>query len=95
MFKTLLLISLAATMAIADEYSFDMENIEPKSYEYGGYLRADNKTQRLRDQENLIAETNATLTELRAERERISVPGMFDTKEENALDKKIIRQKYP
>ena len=52
MFKTLLLISLAAAVAMADEYSFDIENIEPKSYEYGGYLRADNKTQRLREQED-------------------------------------------
>ena len=52
MFKTLLLISLATIMVMADEYSFDMDNIEPKSYEYGGYLRADNKTQRLREQED-------------------------------------------
>ncbi|PLX21694.1 hypothetical protein C0584_01990, partial [Candidatus Parcubacteria bacterium] len=52
MLRALLLISLAATIVIADEYSFDMQNIEPKSYEYGGYLRADNKIQRLRDQED-------------------------------------------
>ena len=50
--------------------------------------------QRLRDQENLIAETNATLAELRAERERIHVPGVFDTKEENILDKKIANVEY-
>ena len=50
--------------------------------------------QRLRDQENLVAETTATLAELRAERERINVPGLFDTKEENALDKKIANVKY-
>jgi len=50
--------------------------------------------QRLRDQEGVIAETNNLLKELRAERERINVPGMFDTKEENALDKKISNAEY-
>jgi len=50
--------------------------------------------QRLRDQEGVITETNNLLKELRAERERINVPGMFDTKEENALDKKISNAEY-
>ncbi len=40
-----------SALLFADEYGFDMQNIEPKPYEYGGYLRVDNKTQRLRDQD--------------------------------------------
>lgn len=47
----LFFIFFLSALLSADEYSFDIENIEPKSYEYGGYLRVDNKTQRLRNQD--------------------------------------------
>ncbi len=47
----LLIIFFLTALLIADDYNFDIQDIEPKSYEYGGYLRADNKVQNLRDQE--------------------------------------------
>lgn len=47
----LLIIFFLTLLLIADDYNFDIQDIEPKSYEYGGYLRADNKVQNLRDQE--------------------------------------------
>ncbi len=47
---TPLLLLLLSTLLLADEYDFDMgaiESMEPKSYEYNGYLRADDRFQRL------------------------------------------------
>lgn len=38
---------LCASLASADDYSFDMESIETKSYEYSGYLRTEYKYQSL------------------------------------------------
>jgi hypothetical protein len=47
----LFIIFFLSASLLGDEYGFDMQDIEPKSYEYGGYLRVDNKTQRLREQD--------------------------------------------
>ena len=47
---TALLLLLCSSFILADEYDFDMdavESMEPKSYEYNGYLRADDRFQRL------------------------------------------------
>ncbi|QOY52861.1 hypothetical protein [Candidatus Sulfurimonas baltica] len=46
MLKVLLLIFISLSL-IADEYAFDMGEIEPKTYEYNGYLRLDNRVQQL------------------------------------------------
>jgi len=48
----LFIIFFLSAFLVADEYGFDMEGIEPKAYEYGGYLRVDNKAQRLREQDD-------------------------------------------
>lgn len=42
-----LLLTLISLRLIADEYAFDMDEVEPEPYEYAGYLRVDNKIQRL------------------------------------------------
>lgn len=67
----------------------DMGNIDilEKIATFGG-------EQRLQEQENLINDTKQQLELLKAERERINVPGLFDTAEENELDKKISNVKY-
>lgn len=44
--KVLLLIFISLRL-IADEYAFDMDEVEPEAYEYSGYLRIDNKIQHL------------------------------------------------
>ncbi len=47
---TALLLLLVSSLLLADEYGFDMdavESMEPKSYEYNGYLRIDDRFQRL------------------------------------------------
>lgn len=36
---------------MGDEYDLDMEDFEPKAYEYSGYLRIDNRAQQLRETE--------------------------------------------
>ncbi len=46
MLKILLLILISLNI-IADEYDFDMSEVEPEPYEYNGYLRVDNKTQHI------------------------------------------------
>ena len=46
MWKLSLIIFLISSLS-CDEYDFDMTSIEKKPYEYSGYLRADNKAQRL------------------------------------------------
>jgi len=43
----LLLMCLCSTYVSADDYSFDMESIETKSFEYSGYLRSEYKYQNL------------------------------------------------
>jgi len=45
--KKLLLSLLLFSSVYADEYEFDMDAIEQKPYEYSGYLRLDDKAQRL------------------------------------------------
>jgi len=48
MIRSLLVIFLLSTVGTyADEYDFDMESIETKSFEYSGYLRAEYKYQNL------------------------------------------------
>ncbi len=45
-----LLFLLVSSLLLSDEYDFDMDTVEsmaPKSYEYNGYLRADDRFQRL------------------------------------------------
>ena len=43
----LALLTLACISTYADDYSFDMESIETKSFEYSGYLRSEYKYQNL------------------------------------------------
>ena len=43
----LTLIMLSSVVTYADDYSFDMESIETKSFEYSGYLRTEYKYQNL------------------------------------------------
>ncbi len=45
--SVLALLFLYATISPADDYSFDMESIETKSFEYSGYLRTEYKYQNL------------------------------------------------
>ena len=47
MFKLFLILSLVIPSIYADEYDFDMESIEQEAYEYNGYLRVEDKAQRL------------------------------------------------
>lgn len=49
MFKLLLVILLTFSLN-ADEYDFDMSVVEPDPYEYSGYLRIDEKLQKLNNQ---------------------------------------------
>jgi len=46
MSKVLLLFLISLSL-FSDEYDFDMDEVEPKSYEYSGYLRVDDKYQHL------------------------------------------------
>ena len=48
MLKTLLIIIFISVPLFCSDYSFNVEDIEPKSYEYGGYLRVDDKVQKTR-----------------------------------------------
>ena len=50
--KKLLLIFLFLTSLYGDEYDFDMEAIEQDAYEYSGYLRLEDKAQRLNSNED-------------------------------------------
>jgi hypothetical protein len=57
---TALLFLLASSLLFSDEYDFDMEaieSIEPKSYEYNGYLRADDRFQRLNTESPLYIQS--------------------------------------
>ncbi len=49
--KRLFLSLLLLSVLNADEYDFDMGAIEQTPYEYGGYLRLDDKAQRLKNEE--------------------------------------------
>ena len=49
--KKLFLALLLLGVLNADEYDFDMGSIEQTPYEYGGYLRLDDKAQRLKGEE--------------------------------------------
>lgn len=50
MIRSLLtLLLLASVVTYADDYSFDMESIETKSFEYSGYLRTEYKYQNLNE----------------------------------------------
>ena len=47
--KKLIVSSLFVTFLIAGDYDFDMDEIEVKSYEYGGYIRGENRLQFLNE----------------------------------------------
>ena len=47
----LIFVSLSLSL-LAGEYDFDMDEVEPKTYEYDGYLRVDNKVQNLEQPED-------------------------------------------
>ncbi|MEA1913684.1 MAG: hypothetical protein U9N30_00070 [Campylobacterota bacterium] len=47
--KKLLLCLPLITVLYADDYSFDMDEIEVKSYQYSGYLKAEHKKQNLKN----------------------------------------------
>ena len=49
----LLLFSIYSIFTYADDYSFDMESIETKSFEYSGYLRTEYKYQNLNEESPL------------------------------------------
>ena len=49
MFKLLFISILTILPLFSDEYDFDMDEFEPKAYEYNGYLRLDNKFQQLNE----------------------------------------------
>lgn len=53
--SVLALLFLYATISSADDYSFDMESIETKSFEYSGYLRTEYKYQNLNTDSPLYA----------------------------------------
>ena len=46
MLKLFLIIFIALSL-VADEYAFDMDEVEPEPYEYSGYLRVEDKAQQL------------------------------------------------
>ena len=57
---TALLLLFASSLLLSDEYDFDMdavESLEPKSYEYNGYLRADDRFQRLNTESPLYIQS--------------------------------------
>ncbi|MEN8146215.1 MAG: hypothetical protein ABFR02_01190 [Campylobacterota bacterium] len=57
---TPLLLLLISSFLLGDEYDFDMdaiESIEPKSYEYNGYLRVDDRFQRLNTESPLYIQS--------------------------------------
>ncbi|MEA1952819.1 MAG: hypothetical protein U9O24_00315 [Campylobacterota bacterium] len=59
MIRSLLTILLLCSIGTyADDYSFDMESIETKSFEYSGYLRAEYKYQNLNDNSPLYTLLN-------------------------------------
>jgi len=59
MIRTLLaILFLLNTAVYADDYSFDMESIETKSFEYSGYLRAEHKYQTLNQESPLYTLLN-------------------------------------
>ena len=51
----LVLLSVYSINTYADDYSFDMESIETKSFEYSGYLRTEYKYQNLNEDSPLYA----------------------------------------
>ena len=56
MIRSLLtLLLLSSVVTYADDYSFDMESIETKSFEYSGYLRTEYKYQNLNQDSPLYA----------------------------------------
>jgi len=59
MIRPLLAIFILCTLSMnADEYDFDMESIETKSFEYSGYLRAEYKYQNLNQDSSLYTLLN-------------------------------------
>lgn len=50
MSKVLLFIFISLSLC-ADEYAFDIDEVEPEPYEYSGYLRVDNKVQHIDEPE--------------------------------------------
>ncbi len=44
---------LLSTLLLADDYSFDMDEIEVKTYEYSGYLKAEHKNQQTKTNDTL------------------------------------------
>lgn len=54
----LAIVLLWSAGAYADDYSFDMESIETKSFEYSGYLRSEYKYQNLNQDSDLYALLN-------------------------------------
>ena len=54
----LLLVILITLSLSAGEYDFDMSVVEPEPYEYSGYLRIDEKTQKLNNQDKAYQKTD-------------------------------------
>ena len=54
----LVLLTLSTLSTYADDYSFDMESIETKSFEYSGYLRSEYKHQNLNEDSPLYTQLN-------------------------------------
>ena len=56
--KILFVLVLCSAGTYADDYSFDMQSIETKSFEYSGYLRAEYKYQNLNQDSPLYTSLN-------------------------------------
>ena len=53
MIRIFLTACLLSSIGFADDYSFDMDEIEVKTYEYSGYLKAEHKYQKTKDDDTL------------------------------------------
>ena len=74
---TPLLLLLTVSLLFSDEYDFDMgaiESMEPKSYEYNGYLRADDRFQRLNTESPLYIQSGDD----RSYQNYIRLEGLFE-----------------
>ncbi len=89
MYKIILSFFIFITLLFADDYSFDMDEIEVKTYEYSGYLKAEHKHQQTQNDDTLNSTFSEAQISFKYFQDELSLNTQFQVNHSNINDDEV------
>ncbi len=87
MYKIIITSVFFIGLVFADDYSFDMDEIEVKTYEYSGYLKAEHKHQQTKSNDTLNSKFGEALINFKYFKDNYSLNSEFQANHKNINNK--------